>query len=58
MNQDIKAAAKTANVRLWRIADRLELTDGNFSKKLRKELPAEEKERILKIIEELEKEGC
>lgn len=52
-NQDIKQEAKTAGVRLWQIAERLGLTDGNFSRKLRHELPTEEKARIMAIIEDL-----
>lgn len=52
-NQDIKQEAKAAGVRLWQIAERLGLTDGNFSRKLRHELPAGEKKQIMAIIEDL-----
>ncbi len=54
-NQDIRDKAKIMNVKLWRIADALGLNDGNFSRKLRKELPLEEKRKIFFIIEELAK---
>lgn len=52
-NQDIKKAAKIAGVKLWQIADKLGIADFTFSRKLRYELPQDEKERILSIIEEL-----
>ena len=55
-NEIIKAQAKKTGVRLWQIAARLNLNDGNFSRKLRVELPSEEQEKILAIISELEKE--
>lgn len=56
-NQDVRMAAKEAGVFLWQIAAELGVNDGNFSRKLRKELPATEKERIMEIIEKLSKEG-
>ena len=56
-NQDVRMAAKQAGVFLWQIAAELGVNDGNFSRKLRKELPATEKERIMEIIEKLSKEG-
>lgn len=55
-NKEIREKAKTANVRLWQIADALNITDGNFSRKLRKEIDSMEKEKILKLIDVL-KEG-
>ena len=55
-NQDIRSAATAAGVKLWQIADNLGLADFNFSRKLRKELPQEEKEKIFSIIERLSQE--
>ena len=55
-NQDIRQAATESCVRLWRIADALGISDCNFSRKLRKELPQEEKEQILSIIQKLSQE--
>lgn len=55
-NHDIKEAAKKAGVKLWQIADKLGINDGNFSRKLRKELSPEEKQKILDIIAELQRE--
>ena len=56
-NQDIKQAATNAGVRLWRIAEQLSINDGNFSRRLRKELPDAEKQKIFAIIEQLSKEA-
>lgn len=55
-NLDIRQAASKAGIRLWRISEELGITDSAFSKKLRRELPAAEKEKIFEIITELEKE--
>ena len=55
-NQKIREAAARAGVRLWQIAARLNLNDGNFSRKLRVELPDEERDKILHIIDDLSKE--
>lgn len=55
-NQDIRNAATESGVRLWQVADALGIADCNFSRKLRKELPPEEKEKIFSIIKELSQE--
>ena len=55
-NLKIREAACNADVRLWEIAERIGLNDGNFSRKLRKELPEEEQHKILQIIDELVRE--
>lgn len=52
-NQKIRNAAKIKGVKLWQIAERIGLTDSNFSRKLRRELPDEERERILRMIDEI-----
>lgn len=52
-NQEIRRAAAGAGVRLWQIAEELGISDCSLSRKLRRELPAEEKERIFSIIQEL-----
>lgn len=54
-NLDLRNAAKKAGVRLWQVAAEYGCNDGNFSRKLRHELPATEKEKILEIIERLAK---
>lgn len=52
-NQDIRNEAKKAKVNLWEVADALGITDFTLSRKLRYELPDEEKAEIFKIIAEL-----
>lgn len=52
-NKEIREAAKKAGVLLWQVAEVYGVNDGNFSRKLRKELPREERENILAIIDQL-----
>ena len=56
-NQDIRQETKQAGLHLWQIAEGLGITDGNFSRLLRHELPEEKKDRIRKIILELKEEN-
>ncbi len=56
-NKDIKKSVKEANLKLWQIAEKLNINDGNFSRKLRQELSNEEKLKIKSIIDELSNEG-
>lgn len=55
-NVDIRQAAKAAGVRLYQIAAEIGLNDGNFSRRLRRELPDEEKQKIFEIIDQLSSE--
>lgn len=55
-NTDIRTEAANAGVKLWQIADKLGMNDGNFSRKLRHELPEAEKAQIRGIIAELAQE--
>ena len=52
-NRDIKELAKSKGVKLWQIANKLGICDGNFSRKLIYELTLYEKLQILNIIENL-----
>lgn len=52
-NQKIREKAATLHVKFWEIADVYGLSDGNFSRKLRRELPENEQLRILSIIEQI-----
>lgn len=54
-NLDIRNAIFSSNIKKWQIAEKLGMTDSNFSRLLRKELSQEQKERIISIIEELKK---
>lgn len=55
-NLDVRRAAAGNGVRLWQIADALGIADCNLSRKLRKELPDEEKKAIFAIIQDLSRE--
>lgn len=52
-NEDIKAYAKVARVKLWEVAKELHITDVTLSKKLRNEFSAEEKRKIMKLIDQI-----
>ncbi len=52
-NEDIREYAKNNGVPLFRIALKLGINDGNFSRKLRVELSEEKKAEIKTIIDEL-----
>ena len=52
-NLEIKTRAKQSGVYLWEVAERLDMTDGNLSRKLRRELPAEQQEEMLALIDEI-----
>lgn len=57
-NVDVRLKAAGSGVKLWQIAEILGIADCSFSRKLRRELPAEEKMKIFGIIEQLAaKEG-
>ena len=55
-NREVRLTAAGAGVRLWQIAEALGIADYTLSRKLRRELPAEEKQKILEIIEDLAQE--
>lgn len=52
-NEDIREKLKNNSIKYWQVANEYGITDGNFSRKLRKELTSEEKKKILNIIEKL-----
>ena len=55
-NIEVRNTAKRYGVYLYEIAEKLKLNDGNFSRKLRKELSESEKEKIVNIIKQIVKE--
>lgn len=55
-NQDIRRTAASAGIKLWEIADKLGITDGNFSRKLRKEMSEADKKHIMQLIRDMSKE--
>lgn len=52
-NQEIKNYAKEKNVFLWEIAEKFGVSDSNFSRRLRKEFSAHEKEKAIRYINEI-----
>ena len=54
-NKDIRDYAARRRVWLWEIAMELGINDSSLSRKLRKELTQDEKEKILGIIDQLAK---
>jgi len=55
-NIEVRDMAKRYGVYLYEVAERLKINDGNFSRKLRKELSEAEKEKIVDIIKQIVKE--
>lgn len=55
-NVKFRDAAKQAGVYLWEIAERFGCNDGNFSRKLRRELPEDEQKKIMFIIADIARE--
>ncbi|MCL2102288.1 MAG: hypothetical protein FWH22_11325 [Fibromonadales bacterium] len=53
-NIDIRLEARVSGVKLWEVAEALGMHDSGFSRKLRKELPEQEKTAIRAIIERLQ----
>ena len=52
-NIEIRRAITENRLYYYEVAEALGINDGNLSRKLRKELPQEEKEKILEIIDRL-----
>lgn len=55
-NLDIRKVIETSNFKYWQVANKLGMTDGNFSRMLRIELTKENKDRVLNAINELKEE--
>lgn len=55
-NTEIRAAAKSAGVFLYEIAEKLEVSEPTFNRYLRKELSEGMKARVLAAIEEIRSE--
>ena len=56
MNEKIRIHAQKKKVKLWQVAEKMGVHDSKLSKKLRHELPPNETEAIMKIIDEIEAE--
>ena len=55
-NKKIRDYAKEKKVFLWEIADKLNICDGNLSRKLRKQLSEEDVLKIMIFIDEIAEE--
>lgn len=55
-NLDIRKAIEESEFKYWQVANKLGITDGNFSRLLRVELRVEDKQKILRAIEKLKEE--
>lgn len=55
-NMEIRKTAEEKGVKLWEIAYAIGITDGNFSRKLRRELPEDEQKKMLAIIDQIASE--
>ena len=58
-NIDIRRKSKEVGVPLWQVAEHMRICDMTLSRRMRHELPPEEKAKIFSIIERLkaEREG-
>ena len=54
VNQEVREAAKAKNIQLWAVAEVLGISEASMTRKMRRELPEEEKQRILSLIDTLE----
>lgn len=52
-NKDIRQALAEAGFKQWELAEALGIYEGNLSRKLRRELPSEQKEHIFRAIERM-----
>ena len=57
-NVEIRSAFMQAGIKQWKLAEKLGISETHFSRKLRNELDAEEKQKILEVIEKLAKGEC
>lgn len=56
-NLELRKSAKAAGIPLWRIADALGIGEATMTRKLRHELPENEKKQLLDLIKQLAREG-
>lgn len=52
-NMEIREAAKRAGVKLWEVAEYCGVVDSTFSRHMRRELPSEKRQDIMKAIQEI-----
>ena len=55
-NEEIRKAMKQAGLSQWQLGDLLGCSENTVQRKLRKEIPEDEKQKILKVIRDYQKE--
>lgn len=55
-NLKIRAKLKEKEVHQWEVAEKLGVAEMTFTRKMRRELPEEEQQKIFSIIDEIAKE--
>ena len=56
-NIEVRRAARANDVPLWKLADRLGISEPTLTRWLRKELPEDRKQEFLRIIAEIAEEA-
>ncbi|MDD3199348.1 MAG: hypothetical protein PHN73_03475 [Eubacteriales bacterium] len=56
-NKEIREKMQRSRIKYWEVALALGITDGTFSRKLRKEFSEEDKKRVLQIIDQISRES-
>lgn len=51
-NEKIRKTLRFYNVRMWQLADLLEMPESTFYQKMRREWPEEEQQRIIDMIKD------
>lgn len=54
-NHDVRRAIESAQLKYWEVADEYGVTDGNFSRLMRRELSPAIKDKIFQAIANLKK---
>lgn len=57
VNEKIKEALKNKGLRQWQLAEMLGISEQTICRRMRKELPLDEQEKMLSIIKDHKKEG-
>lgn len=52
-NKDVRQVLAESGFKQWELAEALGIHEGNLSRKLRRELPSEQKEHIFRAIERM-----
>ena len=56
-NRDIRIEIAVAGLKQWQVAKALGVAEATFSRKLREELPEEEKAKIVAVINKIREEA-